>query len=86
MCQGNLTHFPICKSVNHTVTILFMTKVYANKLNTLKVEFSRRFADFETQKFNLDLFTNPFAIDVDAVPSAHGTYLTYTCNTYLKTQ
>ncbi len=49
MRQGNLSHFPICKSVSDTVAIPFPTEVYADKLNTLKVEFSRRFADFETE-------------------------------------
>jgi hypothetical protein len=57
-------------SVSDTVTIPFPTKVYADKLNTLKAEFSRRFADFGLEKFNLDLFANPFAIDVDTSVSA----------------
>lgn len=49
MRQGNLSHFPICKSVSDTVAIPFPTEVYTDKLNTLNVEFSRRFADFETE-------------------------------------
>ncbi|XP_056135376.1 general transcription factor II-I repeat domain-containing protein 2-like [Lampris incognitus] len=68
MRKGNLTHFPTCQSMSATVTIPLRTQVYADKLNTLKAEFSRRFADFESQKFNLDLFANPSAIDVDAAP------------------
>ena len=68
MRQGNLAHFPTCQSVNDTITIPFPTDVYAGKLNTLKVEFKQRFSDFVAQKFNLDLFANPFAIDVDAAP------------------
>ena len=66
--QGNLAHFPTCQPVSDTVTIPFPTKVYADKLNTLKAEFSRRLADFESQNFNLDLFANPFAIDDDTAP------------------
>ncbi|KAK0138753.1 General transcription factor II-I repeat domain-containing protein 2 [Merluccius polli] len=68
MRQGNLAHFPICQSANDTITIPFPTEVYAGKLNTLNVEFKRRFSDFDAQKFNLDLFANPFAIDVDTAP------------------
>ena len=40
--------------------------MYDDKLNTLKAEISRRFTDFGLEKFNLDLFANPFAIDVDS--------------------
>lgn len=46
-------------------------------MNTVKVEFSRRFADFKTQKFNLDLFANPFAVDDAGTPRT---------STHLKTQ
>lgn len=68
MRQGNLSHFPVCQSVSNAVTIPFPTEVYADKLNTLKVEFSRRFADFERQKINFDLFANLFAVDADTAP------------------
>ena len=46
--EGNLSH---SQSVSDTVTIPFPNKVHAKKLNTLTAEFSRRFYDFETQKF-----------------------------------
>ncbi|XDV39475.1 hypothetical protein PO909_008719 [Leuciscus waleckii] len=87
MRQGNLSHFPICQSVSDTVTIPFPAEVYADKLNTLKVEFCRRFADFERQKFNLDLFANPFAVDVDTAPEhLQMELIELQCNTHLKSR
>ncbi|PVD18258.1 hypothetical protein C0Q70_20807 [Pomacea canaliculata] len=41
---------------------------FAEKLNSLRAEFKRRFSDFEVQKNNLHLFHNPFAIDVETAP------------------
>ncbi|KAL0152417.1 hypothetical protein M9458_052140 [Cirrhinus mrigala] len=75
------------KSVSDTVSIPFPTKVYADKLNTLTVEFIRRFADFETKKINLDLFANPFAVDADAAPEhLQLELIELQCSTHLKTQ
>ena len=87
MRKGNLTYFPTCQSISTTVTIPLPTQVYADKLNTLKVEFSRRFADFESQKFNFDLFANPFAIDVDTAPEhLQLELIELQCSSTLKTQ
>lgn len=87
MRKGNLTHFPTCQTISATVTIPLPTQVYADKLNTLKAEFSRRFADFESQKFNLDLFANPFAIDVDTAPEhLQLELIELQCSSALKTQ
>ena len=61
--------------------------MYADKLNTLKAEFSRRFADFGLEKFNLDLFANPFEIDVDTAPEhLQLELIKLQCNGALKTQ
>ena len=60
--------------------------MYADKLNTLKAEFSRRLADFESQNFNLDLFANPFEIDVDTAPEhLQLELIKLQCNDALKT-
>ena len=40
----------------------------AERLSLLRVEFARRFSDFEAQKSNFELFRNPFAIDVETAP------------------
>ncbi|KAK0152700.1 General transcription factor II-I repeat domain-containing protein 2 [Merluccius polli] len=85
--QGNLSHFPTCPSVSDTVTIPFPTKLYADKLNTLKAGFSRRFSNFESQKSNLNLFANPFAIDVGTAPvHLQLDLIELQCNGALKTQ
>ena len=42
----------------------------AEKVNTLSVEYSRRFADFEAQKERFELLSNPFAIDVESAPTS----------------
>lgn len=85
MQQGNLVYFLTCQSASDTVTVPFMTKVYAAKLNTLKVEFNRRFA--ESQKFKLYLFVNPFAFDVDTAPEhLQLELIDLQCNDALKTQ
>ncbi|KAI7811513.1 putative general transcription factor II-I repeat domain-containing protein 2A-like, partial [Triplophysa rosa] len=87
MRQANLSHFPVCQSVSDKVTITFPTELYAVKLNTLKAEFSRRFADFESQKFNFDLFANPFVVDVDTAPEhLQMELIELQCNTHLKAQ
>lgn len=68
MQQGNYAHFPTCQSVANALTTSFPREGCAEKLKKLKAEFSRRFADFETQKFSFELFTNPFGVDVDRAP------------------
>ncbi|XP_056123046.1 general transcription factor II-I repeat domain-containing protein 2-like [Rhinichthys klamathensis goyatoka] len=87
MRQGHPSHFPICQSVRDTVTIPFPAELYVDKLNTLRVEFCRRFTDFERQKFNLDLFANPFAVDVDTAPEhLQMELIELQCNTHLKSR
>ncbi len=54
--------------LSDTLTAALERERCMKKLKTLKTEFIRRFADFETQKFRFELFTNPFGVDVDSVP------------------
>ncbi|XP_065098135.1 general transcription factor II-I repeat domain-containing protein 2-like [Paramisgurnus dabryanus] len=69
MQQGNLCHFPCCQTViNQHSTAVFPTAHFVDKLSTLHIEFTRRFGDFELQKCNLQLFSNPFAVDVEKAP------------------
>ncbi|KAK7933320.1 hypothetical protein WMY93_004216 [Mugilogobius chulae] len=44
------------------------TKHFVEKLSTLRAEFTRRFTDFERQKFNFEMFSNPFSIDPEKAP------------------
>lgn len=70
MQQCNLPHFPCCQAmVNQVSTTVFPKKHFANKLSTLRAEFSRRFSDFEAQKKSFDLLRNPFAVDVETAPA-----------------
>ena len=47
------------------------SKQFAEKINALSAEFSRQFADFETQKGRFKLINNFFAINVEAAPTIH---------------
>ncbi|XP_026582004.1 general transcription factor II-I repeat domain-containing protein 2-like [Pseudonaja textilis] len=69
MKQGNLSHFPCCQAIRNQVsTTVFSHTYFGDKLNTLHMEFTRRFVKFEGQKFNFELLSNPFAIDVRKAP------------------
>lgn len=69
MHQCNLPHFPCCQVMLSQVgTTMFPNAHFADKLNALRTEFSRRFADFEAQKRNSELLRNPFAVDVETAP------------------
>lgn len=61
---GELGSFFMSNQV--TVTV-FTIAHFADILSTLRTELTRRFADFEVQKFHFELFRNPFAIDVEKV-------------------
>ncbi|XP_034297753.1 general transcription factor II-I repeat domain-containing protein 2-like [Pantherophis guttatus] len=69
MQQGNLGHFPCCQTIiNQVSTAVFSHTYFGDKLNTLHMEFTRRFVKFEGQKFNFELLSNPFAVDVEKAP------------------
>ncbi|KAM3855168.1 general transcription factor II-I repeat domain-containing protein 2-like isoform 2-T3 [Vipera latastei] len=68
MQHGNLSHFPCCQTITNQVsTAVFSYARFADKLHTLQMEFTRRF-DFEAQKFNFGLLSNPFAVEVAKAP------------------
>lgn len=50
-------------------TAVFPCAQFAEKLRVLGAEFSRRFADFDIQKCRFELLSNPFAVDVENVPT-----------------
>ncbi|XP_025089089.1 general transcription factor II-I repeat domain-containing protein 2-like [Pomacea canaliculata] len=67
--QCNLFHFPCCKTVMDEVSAkVFPNAHFADKLNSLRAKFKRRFSNFEVKKNNFQLFHNPFAIDVETAP------------------
>ena len=70
MLQGNLGHFPCCQNIKEKIsTNVFSSAQFAEKLSTLSAEFTRRFADFESQKCRFELLSYPFAVDVESAPT-----------------
>ena len=70
MLQGNLGHFPCCQNIKEQIsTNVFPSAQFAEKLNALSAEFTRRFADFEAQKCRFELLSNTFAVDVESTPN-----------------
>ncbi|XP_058022331.1 general transcription factor II-I repeat domain-containing protein 2-like [Ahaetulla prasina] len=70
MQQGNLSHFPSCQTIISQVsTVVFSHAQFADKLSTLRVEFTRRFAELEAQTFSFGLLSNPFSVDVKEAPA-----------------
>ncbi|XP_070595014.1 general transcription factor II-I repeat domain-containing protein 2-like [Erythrolamprus reginae] len=70
MQRGNLSHFPCCQTIISQVSnAVFSHAYFGDKLNTLHMEFTRRFVKFEGQKLNFELFSNPFAIAVERAPA-----------------
>ncbi|XP_072900801.1 general transcription factor II-I repeat domain-containing protein 2-like [Hemitrygon akajei] len=70
MQQENLSHFPCCQTMKEQVsTAVFPRAKFAEKLSILGADFTRRFADCETQKSRFELLSNPFAADVESAPT-----------------
>lgn len=66
-----LDHFPNCKKAVKEAGINFVwqnTKM-KSALIQLQAEFENRFADFKKISHKLEIFENPFAVDIDNVPS-----------------
>jgi len=70
MLQGNLGHFACCHTIKTQISpAVFPNAQFAEKISVLSAEFTRRFADFEAQKCRFELLSNPFAVDVESVPT-----------------
>ena len=48
---------------------MFPSAQFAEKLSTLSAEFTRRFDDFEAQKYRFELLSNPFSVVVERAPT-----------------
>ena len=60
---------------------------FAEKINALSAEFSRRFADFKAQKGRFELLSNSFAIKVKSAPtSLQMELIELQCNDMLKSE
>ena len=68
LLQENLGHFPSCKSITTQISSAMCTQ-FAEKLNVLGAEFTRRFDDFGSQQSKFELLSNPFEVDVEKAPT-----------------
>lgn len=68
LLQENLGHFPCCKSMTTQISSAMCTQ-FAEKLNVLGAEFTRRFDDFGSQQSKFELLSNPFEVDVEKAPT-----------------
>jgi len=60
--------FRVAKHCSNQVDTGMLPNMYfADKLNILHAEFTRRFGDFASQKGNVELFCNPFAVETVTV-------------------
>ena len=71
LLQGNLGQFPCSQIMAEQIfpTVLPSAQ-FAEKINALSAEFSRRFVDSEAQKRRFELLCNPFATDVESAPTS----------------
>lgn len=66
----NMGHFPCCQAIQHQISPATVpTAQFAEKLSLLSAEFTRRFADFEAQKYRFQLLNNPFTVDIESSPT-----------------
>ena len=69
MLQENLGRFQCCQNIKEQISTVFPSARFAEKLSALSAEFTRRFADFETQKCRIELLSNPITVDVESAPT-----------------
>ena len=70
MLHGNLGHISCCQIIKEqNSTDVFPSAQFVEKLIALSAEFTQRFADFEAQKCMFELFSIPFAVDVESAPT-----------------
>ncbi|KAJ8261019.1 hypothetical protein COCON_G00167420 [Conger conger] len=87
LSQNNFAHFPACKSLLGKLhsDMQFCGTEYALVLKLLLDEFDRRFADFSRHRDALQMFADPFSVDVETAPShLQMELIDLQCNTALK--
>lgn len=69
--EKKLDHFPNCKKAVEEAGDNFEWQniTMRNVLSQLQTEFVNRFTDFKKSSLNMEIFQNPFAIDISEVPS-----------------
>lgn len=69
--EKKLDHFPNCKKAVEEAgdNFVWQNITMRNVLTQLQTEFVNRFTDFKKSSLNMEIFQNPFAIDISEVPS-----------------
>lgn len=82
MFPGNLAHFPSLREVNLVNERL---QEYSGLVKNLNEEFDMRFMDFRKRTGDMELFSQPFTICPDSVPSnIQMELIEFQCDTELK--
>jgi hypothetical protein len=63
--EGNLYHFPCCKSISQNGNSKLPSKRVSEWLEKLRKEFQARFQDFEECSKDIRLFQNPFTFEME---------------------
>jgi hypothetical protein len=63
--EGNLYHFPCCKSISQEVNSKIPHKRFSEWLEMLRKKFQARFQDFEEYSTDIRLFQNPFTFEME---------------------
>jgi hypothetical protein len=63
--EGNLYHFPCCKSISQEGNSKIPNKRFSEWLEMLQKGFLARFQDFEECSKDIRLFQNPFTFEME---------------------
>jgi hypothetical protein len=74
--EGNLYHFPCCKSISQEGNSNIPHKRFIEWLEMLRKGFQVRFQDFEENSKDIRLFQNPFTFEVEAASEIYKLELT----------
>ena len=67
---GNCTHFKSLLKEQQSIANHVNVKPYAELLTGLAAEFGRRFAHFDSNCMQINIFEDPFSINADEAPAA----------------
>jgi hypothetical protein len=74
--EGNLFHFPCCKSISQEGKSKIPSKSCSEWLEMLRKEFQARFQDFEEYSKDIRLFQNPFTFEMEEATEIYQLELT----------
>jgi hypothetical protein len=74
--EGNLYHFPCCKSISQEGNSKIPSKRFSECLEMLRKGFQARFQDFEEYSKNIRLFQNAFTFEMEEASEIYQLELT----------